>query len=72
MVYCRLACMGDSSTLFAYSFLLLFTRSSRIPCIFFLKGHSRAFILEKEILPFLMWFQRSDFLMDPPLHFKGG
>ena len=51
--------------------LIIFIRSSRIPCIFFLKGDSRAFIYEKEILPFRMWFQRYEFLKDPPLHFMG-
>ena len=51
--------------------LIIFIRSNRIPCIFFLKRDSRAFILEREILPFRMWFHRYEFLKDPPLHFMG-
>ena len=57
-------CGGSSSVLFAYSFLLLFGQIDNIYKVeqdslyFFLKGDSRAFISEKEILPFRMWFQR--------------
>ena len=50
--------------------LIIFIRSSKIPCIF-LEGDSRAFIREKETLPFRMWFQRYEFLKDSPLHFMG-
>ena len=37
----------------------------------FQKSGSGTTALEKEILDFRMWFQRYDFLKDPPLHFMG-
>ena len=50
--------------------LIIFISSSRIPCIFFLQGGSRALCKRKKFLPFLMWFQRYEFL-NLPLHFMG-
>ena len=51
--------------------LLLFTRSNRIPCrlLFFLKGHSRAFIWEK--FPFVCGFRDMIFWGSAPT-FHGG
>ena len=45
--------------------LIIFISSNRIPSVFYLEGGFEG------ILPFRMWFQRYEFLKDPPLHFIG-
>ena len=52
--------------------LIIFTRSSRIACIFFLEGAFKGIYLrEKNFTLSYIWFQRYEFLKDPPLHFMG-
>ena len=51
--------------------LIIFTRSNRIHCILFLEGGFKGIYLREKILPFRMWFQRYEFLKDPPLYFMG-
>ena len=65
---------GGSSVLFAYLFPLLFGEidnilQGRAP-VFSLRG-IQGELFKGENLPFPMWFQRYDFLKDPPQYFMG-